>query len=38
MNVSDTHNTRHHSIPTAAAGSEYEAPYDGVVEDRSYNC
>jgi hypothetical protein len=37
MNVSDTHITRHHSGPAAAAGNDYEAPYDGVVEDRFYN-
>jgi hypothetical protein len=35
--VSDTHITRHHSGPAAATGSDYEAPYDGVVEDRFYN-
>jgi hypothetical protein len=34
MNVSDTHITRHHSGPASATGSDYEAPYDGVVEDR----
>jgi hypothetical protein len=37
MNVSDTHITRLHSGPAAAAGSDYEAPYDGVVEDIFYN-
>jgi hypothetical protein len=33
MDVSDTHITRLHSGPAAATGSDYEAPYDGVVED-----
>jgi AAA15 family ATPase/GTPase len=37
MNVSDTHFTSHDSGPTEAAGNDYEAPYDGVVEDRFYN-
>jgi hypothetical protein len=37
MNVSDTYITRRHSGPAAVAGSDYEAPYDGVVEDRFYN-
>jgi hypothetical protein len=37
MNVSDTHITHCNSGPAAAAGIEYEAPYDGVVEDRFYN-
>jgi hypothetical protein len=37
MNVSDTHITRRHSYPASATGSDYEAPYDGVVEDIIYN-
>jgi hypothetical protein len=37
MNVSDTQVTRRHSGPAAEAGNDYEAPYDGVVEDRFYN-
>jgi hypothetical protein len=37
MNVSDTQITRHHSGPAEAAGNDYEAPYDGVVEYRFYN-
>jgi hypothetical protein len=37
MNVSDLHITRRHSGPASVAGSDYEASYDGVVEDRFYN-
>jgi hypothetical protein len=37
MNVSDAHITRRHSGPASAAGSDYAASYDGVVEDRFYN-
>jgi hypothetical protein len=37
MDMSDTHITRSHSGPVSAAGNDYEAPYDGVVEDRFYN-
>jgi hypothetical protein len=37
MNVSDAHITRRHNGPTSVAGSDYEASYDGVVEDRFYN-
>jgi hypothetical protein len=37
MNVSDAHITLHHSGPASVAGSDYEASYDGVVEDRFYN-
>jgi hypothetical protein len=37
MNMSDAHITRRHSGPAAVAGSDYEAPYEGVVEDRFYN-
>jgi hypothetical protein len=37
MNVSDAHITCRHSGPASVAGSEYEASYDGVVEDRFYN-
>jgi hypothetical protein len=37
MNVSDAHITHYHSGPASAAGSHYEASYDGVVEDRFYN-
>jgi hypothetical protein len=37
MNVSDAHITRHHNGPASVAGSDYEASYDGVVEDRFYN-
>jgi hypothetical protein len=37
MNVSDAHITRRHSGHESVAGSDYEAPYDGVVEDRFYN-
>jgi hypothetical protein len=36
MNVSDAHITRHHNDPASVAGSDYEASYDGVVEDRFY--
>jgi hypothetical protein len=36
-NMSDAHITRRHSGPASVAGSEYEASYDGVVEDRFYN-
>jgi hypothetical protein len=34
MNVSDAHITRHHNGPALVSGSNYEASYDGVVEDR----
>jgi hypothetical protein len=34
MNASDAHITRHHNGPASVAGSDYEASYDGVVEDR----
>jgi hypothetical protein len=34
--VSDAHITRRHSGPASVAGSDYEASYDGVVEDRFY--
>jgi hypothetical protein len=37
MNVSYAHITRHHSGPVSVAGSNYEASYYGVVEDRFYN-
>jgi hypothetical protein len=37
MNVSDAHITRHHNGPASVAGSDYEAYYDGVVEDRFCN-
>jgi hypothetical protein len=37
MNVSDTHITHRHSGPASVAGSDYEASYDGMVEDRFYN-
>jgi hypothetical protein len=37
MNVSDAHITRRHNGPASVAGSDYEASYDGVVEDRFYN-
>jgi hypothetical protein len=37
INVSDAHITCHHSGPASVAGSDYEASYDGVVEDRFYN-
>jgi hypothetical protein len=37
MNVSDAHITRRHSGPASVAGSNYEAYYDGVVEDSFYN-
>jgi hypothetical protein len=37
MNVSDAHITLHHSGPASATGSDYEASYDGMVEDRFYN-
>jgi hypothetical protein len=37
MNVSDAHITRRHSGPASVAGSDYDAWYDGVVEDRFYN-
>jgi hypothetical protein len=36
MNVSDAHITRRHSGPASVSGSDYEASYDGVVEDRFY--
>jgi hypothetical protein len=37
MNVLDAHITLHHIGPVSVAGSNYEASYDGVVEDRFYN-
>jgi hypothetical protein len=37
MNVSDAHITCRHNGPASVAGSNYEAYYDGVVEDRFYN-
>jgi hypothetical protein len=37
MNVSDRHITRRHSDPASVAGSNYEASYGGVVEDRFNN-
>jgi hypothetical protein len=37
MNVSDAHITRRHSVPASVAGSDYEASYNSVVEDRFYN-
>jgi hypothetical protein len=37
MNVSDAHITRRHSGPASVVGSDYEASYNGVVEDRFYN-
>jgi hypothetical protein len=37
MNVSDAHITRRHSGPESVAENDYEASYDGVVEDRFYN-
>jgi hypothetical protein len=37
MHVSDAHINRHHNGPASVAGSDYEASYDGVVEDRFYN-
>jgi hypothetical protein len=37
MNVSDAHISRRRSGPASVAGSDYEAYYDGVVEDRFYN-
>jgi hypothetical protein len=37
MNVSDAHITRRHNGPASVAGSNYEASYDGFVEDRFYN-
>jgi hypothetical protein len=37
MNVSDAHITRRHSGPASVTASDYEASYDGVVEDRFYN-
>jgi hypothetical protein len=37
MNVSDAHITRRHSGPASVGGSDYEASYDGMVEDRLYN-
>jgi hypothetical protein len=37
MNVSDAHITRRHNGPASVAGSDYEASYDGVVEDRFYS-
>jgi hypothetical protein len=37
MNVSDAHTTHRHNGPASVAGSDYEASYYGVVEDRFYN-
>jgi hypothetical protein len=37
INTSDTHITRCHSGPASVAGSDYEASYNDVVEDRFYN-
>jgi hypothetical protein len=37
MNLSDAHITRRHNGPASVAGSDCEASYDGVVEDRFYN-
>jgi hypothetical protein len=37
MHVSDEHITCRHSGPESVAGHDYEASYDGVVEDRFYN-
>jgi hypothetical protein len=37
MSMSDTYTTRLHSGAASEAGSDYEAQYDGVVEDRFYN-
>jgi hypothetical protein len=37
MNVADAHITHHHSGPPAVTGSDYEASYGGVVDDRFYN-
>jgi hypothetical protein len=37
MNMSDAHITRLRSGPESVAGRDYEASYDGVVEDRFYN-
>jgi hypothetical protein len=37
MNVSDAHITCHHSGPASVSVSDYDASYNGVVEDRFYN-
>jgi hypothetical protein len=37
MDVLDAHITHHHSGPVSVAGSDYEASYDFMVEDRFYN-
>jgi hypothetical protein len=37
MDVSNAHITRRHNGPVSVAGSDYEASYDGVVEDRFHN-
>jgi hypothetical protein len=37
MNVSDAYITRRNNGPVSVAGSDYEASYDGVVEDRFYH-
>jgi hypothetical protein len=37
MNVLDVHITCRHSGPASVAGSDYDASYNGVVEDRFYN-
>jgi hypothetical protein len=37
MNVPDARITHHHNGPASVTGSDYEASYDGVVEDRFYN-
>jgi hypothetical protein len=37
MNVSDAHITGHHNGPASVSGSNYEASYDGVVEDMFYS-
>jgi hypothetical protein len=37
MNLSDAHITRHYSGPASVSGSDYEASYDVLVEDRFYN-
>jgi hypothetical protein len=37
INVSDAHTTCHHIGPVSVAGSDHDAHYDGVVDDRFYN-
>jgi hypothetical protein len=37
MNLSDAHITCRHNGPASVGGKEYEASYDGVVEDKFYN-